>query len=283
LRRAYFVLSNVINDGLTNISQLGTHEFKLKIALNNLGILQRRMHKYNLLIDIEIPSDDVEAAIWRAFDEQINSHCLLHDIILPQNPTAEDDDSDPSNLAWELVTSNNRAHIHTYIPNGTLTRHSFNLKNLSKAPFGSRLPNHHLASSPNVFFLLISEFHTLILIECCSLSFTAGPRYGFVSAIADKVLNKRKYGARHCCLHQQILPDAPSTDCIDGCDTPDDNHPAMRTLTFHDDDQLPESELVCIYPNNFFINGYPSLQPRSTGDIPFDIDDEVCTIDLSSF
>lgn len=119
------------------------------------------MHKYNLLINIEIPSDDVEAPIWSTFDEQINSHCLLHDIILSQNPTAEEDNRDLSNLAWELVSSNSRSHVSTYMPNRTLTRHSFNLKNLSKAPFGSRLPNHHLASSPNVFFLLISEFHPL--------------------------------------------------------------------------------------------------------------------------
>jgi hypothetical protein len=126
-------------------------------------------------------------------------------------------------------------------------------------------------------------YHIRIIIEYCSLWFMGGPRYGFVSAIADKVVNKRKHSARHCCLHQQILPDAPSTDCIDGCDPPDDDHPTMRTLTFHDDNQLPASELVSIYAINFFIKDYQSLQPLSThDDIPsIDIDDEVCTVDLS--
>lgn len=116
-------------------------------------MVQRKLLLLNLVIDITIqdstPNGD---PIWEEFDRQILTHLSAHDLVFPPNPEG-DQDRDPSTLSWVLVTPSKIASAQTYTPNGKLTRNTFNLKTITKAPFGDKLPN-HLSSSLNTYFLL---------------------------------------------------------------------------------------------------------------------------------
>jgi hypothetical protein len=121
--------------------------------------LQRDLNSRNLVFKVHLP---IQGPAWQSFDDQVNSHCKTHSLMLPPNPRGDLLESEPSTLAWQIIAPS-QGRPPTYAPLGNLTRFTFDWPHLRSRPYGDKIPNHLVNSAMKFWFICASIYPPTLL------------------------------------------------------------------------------------------------------------------------